>query len=159
MIIRFRISKNAQGLFSNIIYFEGSHGAEDRNKFLQFDVYYCCALIGMAAGQIDEDTSDLKDMTENYPKPYVDSKTQIAGLLVASEAKRLGIDTQSPKLEEVMLQYLSNDDTMLSEDGVKALNAYSLKGFHLIREYPLSDKPTTREEFLEAFNTALQYYK
>ena len=58
-----------------------------------------------------------------------------------------------------MLQYLSNDDTMLSEDGVKALNAYSLKGFHLIREYPLSDKPTTREEFLEAFNTALQYYK
>ena len=159
MIMRFRISKNAQGLFSNIINFEGSHGAEDRNKFLQFDVYYCCALIGMAAGQIDEDTSDLKDMTENYPKPYVDSKTQIAGLLVASEAKRLGIDTQSPKLEEVMLQYLSNDDTMLSEDGVKALNAYSLKGFHLIREYPLSDKPTTREEFLEAFNTALQYYK
>lgn len=158
MIMRFRISKNAQGFFSNIINFEGSHGAEDRNKFLQFDVYYCCALIGMAAGQIDEDTSDLKDMTENYPKPYVDSKTQIAGLLVASEAKRLGIDTQSPKLEEVMLQYLSNDDTMLSEDGVKALNAYSLKGFHLIREYPLSDKPTTREEFLDAFNVALQFY-
>ena len=156
--MRFRISKNAQGFFSNIISFEGSHGAEDRNKFLQFDVYYCCALIGMAAGQIDEDTSDLKDMTENYPKPYVDSKTQIAGLLVASEAKRLGIDTQSPKLEEVMLQYLSNDDTMLSEDGVKALNAYSLKGFHLIREYPLSDKPTTREEFLDAFNVALQFY-
>ena len=156
--MRFRISKNAQGFFSNIINFEGSHGTEDRNKFLQFDVYYCCALIGMAAGQIDEDTSDLKDMTENYPKPYVDSKTQIAGLLVASEAKRLGIDTQSPKLEEVMLQYLSNDDTMLSEDGVKALNAYSLKGFNLIREYPLSDKPTSREEFLDAFNVALNYY-
>lgn len=157
--MRFRISKNAQSFFSNIVNFEGSHAADDKNKFsYQFDVYYCCTLIGMAAGQIDEDVSDLKDMTENYPKPYADSKTQIAGLLVASEAKRLGIDTQSPKLEEVMLQYLSSDDTMLSEEGVKVLNAYSLKGFHLIREFPLSDKPTSREEFLEAFYTALQYY-
>ena len=96
--MRFRISKNAQSFFSNIVNFEGSHAADDKNKFsYQFDVYYCCALIGMAAGQIDEDVSDLKDMTENYPKPYVDSKTQIAGLLVASEAKRLGIDTQSLK--------------------------------------------------------------
>ena len=157
--MRFRISKNAQSFFSNIVNFEGSHAADDKNKFsYQFDVYYCCALIGMAAGQIDEDVSDLRDMTENYPKPYVDSKTQIAGLLVASEAKRLGIDTQSPKLEEVMLQYLSSDDTMLSEEGVKVLNAYSLKGFHLIREYPLCDKPTSREEFLEAFYLALDYF-
>lgn len=100
----------------------------------------------------------INDMTENYPKPYVDSKTQIADLLVASEAKRLGIDTQSPKLEEVMFQYLSSDDTMLSEEGVKVLNAYSSKGFHMIREFPLIDKPTSREKFLEAFYTALQYY-
>ncbi len=157
--MRFRISKSAQSFFGSIVNFEGSHAADDRNKFgYQFDVYYCCALIGMAAGQIDEDTSDLKDMTENYPKPYLDSKTQIAGLLVASEAKRLGIDMQSTKLEEIMLQYLSNDDTMLSDEGVKALNAYSLKGFHLIREFPLSDRPTSREEFLEAFFAALKHY-
>ena len=157
--MRFRISKSAQSFFSNIVNFEGSHAADDKNKFsYQFDVYYCCALIGMAAGQIDEDSSDLKDMTENYPKPYSESKNQIAGLLVASEANRLGIDTHSSKLEEVMLQYLSNDETMLSEDGVKTLTAYSLKGFHLIREYPLSDKPTSREEFLEAFYAALQFY-
>ena len=55
--MHFRISKNAQSFFSNIINLEGSHGADDKNKFIQFDVYYCCALIGMAAGQLDEDTS------------------------------------------------------------------------------------------------------
>lgn len=129
------------------------------DKFIQFDVYYCCALIGMAAGQIDEDTSELKDLVEKYPVQYRDCKAQIAGLLVASEARRLGIDTQSPKLEQIMLQYLSNNDTLLSEDGIKTLNAYALKGYRLITDYPLFDKPTSREEFLDAFNVAMQFYE
>ena len=129
------------------------------DKFIQFDVYYCCALIGMAAGQIDEDTSELKDLVERYPVQYRDCKAQIAGLLVASEARRLGIDTQSPKLEQIMLQYISNNDTLLSEDGIKTLNAYALKGYRLITDYPLFDKPTSREEFLDAFNVAMQFYE
>lgn len=58
-----------------------------------------------------------------------------------------------------MLQYLSDDSTMLSEEGIKTLNAYSLKGYHLIHEFPLEEKPTSREEFLEAFNMAMQAYK
>ena len=106
----------------------------------------------MAAGQIDEDTSDLKDMVEKYPVEYRDCKAQIAGLLVASETRRRGIDMQSPKLEQVMLQYLSNNDTLLSEDGIKTLNAYALKGYRLITDYPLFDKPTSREEFLEFYD-------
>lgn len=157
--MHFKIAKSAQSYFNNIMNLEGSHAAEDKNKFIQFDVYYCCALIGMAAGQIDEDTSELKDLVEKYPVQYRDCKAQIAGLLVASEARRLGIDTQSPKLEQIMLQYLSNNDTLLSEDGIKTLNAYALKGYRLITDYPLFDKPTSREEFLDAFNVAMQFYE
>ncbi len=157
--MHFKISKNAQNFFSNIINLEGSHGSDDKNKFIQFDVYYCCALIGMAAVQLDDDTSDLKDLVDRYPKPYAESKAHIAGLLVATEAKRLGIDSQSSKLEEIMLQYLSDDSTMLSEEGIKTLNAYSLKGYNLIHEFPLEEKPTSREEFLEAFNLAMQTYR
>lgn len=104
-------------------------------------------------------TSELKDLVERYPVQYRDCKAQIAGLLVASEARRLGIDTQSPKLEQIMLQYLSNNDTLLSEDGIKTLNAYALKGYRLITDYPLFDKPTSREEFLDAFNVAMQFYE
>lgn len=156
--MHFKISKNAQNFFSNIINLEGSHGSDDKNKFIQFDVYYCCALIGMAAVQLDDDNSDLKDLVDRYPKPYAESKAHIAGLLVATEAKRLGIDYQSSKLEEIMLQYLSDDSTMLSEEGIKTLNAYSLKGYNLIHEFPLEEKPTSREEFLEAFNLAMQTY-
>ena len=157
--MHFKIAKSAQCYFNNIMNLEGSHAAEDKNKFIQFDVYYCCALIGMAAGQIDEDTSELKDLVERYPVQYRDCKAQIAGLLVASEARRLGIDTQSSKLEQIMLQYLSNNDTLLSEDGIKTLNAYALKGYRLITDYPLFDKPTSREEFLDAFNVAMQFYE
>lgn len=157
--MKFKISKSAQSFFSDIISLKGSHSAHEPGKFEhQFDVYYCCALLGMAACQIDDDTSDLTDMTENYPKPYIENKNYIAGLLVASEAKRLGIDVDSPMLEGMMLQYLSNDDTFLSEEGIKMLNAYSLKGFRLIHEFPLEEKPTSREEFLEAFNVAMQLY-
>ncbi len=35
--------------------------------------------------------SDLNDLVEGYPKKYEDNKAQIAGLLVATEAKRLGL--------------------------------------------------------------------
>lgn len=155
--MHFKMSKNAQSFFADIISLAGSHGSENKNKFkFQFDVYYCCALLGMAAVQLDEDASDLNNLTENYPKPYVDYKAQIAGLLVASEAKRQGIDVQSPKLEEMMLRYLSDNETMLSDEGVKALNAYSFRGYQLIHEFPLGEKPTSREEFLDAFSVAMQ---
>ena len=157
--MRFMLPESAKNYFSNIMRREGSHTSDEKNKFIQFDIYYCCALIGMAAGQIDEDTSDLKDMVEKYPVEYRDCKAQIAGLLVASEARRRGIDMQSPKLEQIMLQYLSNNDTLLSENGIKTLNAYALKGYRLITDYPLIDKPTSREEFLDAFNVAIQSYE
>ena len=127
--MHFKISKSAQKFFSDIINPYGSHGAGNKNKFrYQFDVYYCCAMIGMAAAQLDEDSADLKDLTESYPKPYVDCRAQIAGLLVATEAERQGIDIQNPKLEEMMLRYLSDNETMLSDEGIKTLNAYALRG-------------------------------
>ncbi len=157
--MHFKFSKRAQKFFGNIISLEGSHSSDkDRNEFKfkqQFDVYYCCALIGMAACKIDEDSSDLKDLTEKYPKEYYENRMYIAGLLVASEAKRQGIDSGSPNIEELMLQYLSNDEgTYLTDNGVKMLNAYALEGFNIITQF-LPDKPTSREEFLEAFKSAL----
>ena len=91
--MHFTMAKSAQDFFSNIIASEGSHGSKEKNKFIQFDVYYCCALIGMAAVQLDDDTSDLKaQLVDKYPKVYMESRAHIAGLLVATEAKRLGID-------------------------------------------------------------------
>ncbi len=157
--MRFKISKKAQNYFSDIINLEGYYASEDRNKFIQFDVYYCCALIGMVACQMDEDKDDLRDLVDKYPTPYKDCRAKIAGLLVATEIKRINMDVHSTQIEDIMLQYLGNNDTLLSDEGVKALNAYSLKGFRLLQEYPLMEyKPTSREEFLDAFYIAMQHY-
>ncbi len=68
-------------------------------------------------------------------------------------------NADADRAEWLMLQYLSNNDTLLSEDGIKTLNAYALKGYRLITDYPLFDKPTSREEFLDAFNVAMQFYE
>jgi len=158
--MRFSMSKQAQKFFGDIVNPEGSHGADNKNKFkYQFDVYYCCAMLGMAAIQLDESNVDLSELTANYPKPYIDYRTHIAGLLVATEAKRQGIDVQSPRLEKMMLRYLCDNETMLSEEGIKTLNAYALRGYQLIREFLSEQKPTSREEFLEAFNVALKMYQ
>lgn len=157
--MHFQMPKNAKNFFSNIINADGSHAASDKNKFMQFDVYYCCALIGMAAIQLDNDPQDWHEIVEKYPKPYSEYKAYIAGLLVATEAKRLGIDSRSSKLEDIILRYIGSDDSLLSEEGFKTLNAYALKGYNLLRDYPLVDKPTSREEFLEAFNVAIEKYR
>ena len=161
--MRFRMAQDVKAYFGNIVNQGGSHGSEDRNKFLMFDPYYCCALIGMAACEIDANENGLTDLVQDYPGTYRDCKAYIAGLLVASEVKRRfqGVDIHTIKpeiLEGVMLEYLtSEDDTLLTDAGIRRLNAYSRKGAQIYQEL-FPDKPTSREEFLAGFNTVLQLY-
>lgn len=156
--MHFKMAQDVRNYFSNIINVGGSHGSEDKNKFLIFDPYYCCALIGMSACEIDTDETGFVDIVQGYPGAYRDSKAYIAGLLVASEAKRKGIDLNNPKLEAMMLEYLtSEDETLLTDEGIKTLNAYSRKGARLYQEL-FPDKPLSREEFLLGFNLAVQMY-
>lgn len=161
--MHFKMAQDVRSYFGNIINTGGSHGSEDKGKFLMFDPYYCCALIGMAACEIDKDDAGFMDIIEGYPSAYRESKAYIAGLLVASEIKREfgGVDIRTIKsatLENIMLHYLtSENDTLLTEDGVRQLNAYSRRGARIYQElYP--DRPTTREEFLTSINKVLQLY-
>ena len=43
--MRFMLPESAKNYFSNIMRREGSHTSDEKNKFIQFDIYYCCALI------------------------------------------------------------------------------------------------------------------
>lgn len=58
-----------------------------------------------------------------------------------------------------MLEYLtSEDNTLLTDQGVKTLNAYSLRGARLLQDL-MSDKPSSsREEFLLQFNLVMDMY-
>jgi len=59
----------------------------------------------------------------------------------------------------MMLRYLNNNETTLSDEETKTLNAYALRGYQLIHDFPLEQKPTSGEEFLEALNMAIQIYQ
>lgn len=157
--MRFQMSKEMKNYFDNIMNSGGAYGADDRKKFIIFDVYYYCALVGMAAVELDENKSNLDEgFVQEYPTSYKESKVQIAGLLVATEAKRMGIDMHSERLEEIMLEYLDDSEkTMLSEKGITTLNAYSLRGAQILCDN-MVDKPNSREEFLMTFNNVIKNY-
>lgn len=46
---------------------EGHKDSDRNNKFLQFDVYYCFVLVGITAGQREDNTSDLQDIIYKFP--------------------------------------------------------------------------------------------
>ena len=149
--MRFRLAKEFKRYFNNIMT-EGGYMGGDKNKFLQFDVYYNCALIGFAALKIDKETSDLEDMIQTYPKEYKNSKPYIARLMIATELKKQGFDVTNRDLEKLMLKYLdNNNDTHLSNDGFDLLNAYSLAGAQIYRDRS-ADAPRTKEDFLLTVN-------
>jgi len=157
--MRFRLSKEIKRYFNKIMA-EGGYLGSDKNKFMQFDIYYNCALIGFSALKISEDASDLEDMMSTYPKEFKNSKPYIAGLLIATEFKRQGFDVTSRDLEKLMLKYLDNEkETYLSNDGYDLLNAYSLAGAQIYRENS-ADAPRTKEDFLLTVNRIIkQYYE
>jgi len=146
--MNFRISRSVRSYFDNII---------DGKKFLQFDVYYPCMLIGMAAIALDEKASDYMDMTDEYPLAYKSSKAQIAGLLVATEAKIRKIKATSDDLEKAMLEYLDESENLLSERGMNTLNAYSYKGAMLYMQ-EASEAPRNREDFLLLVDQTIKKY-
>ncbi len=155
----FRWRKESKIYFGNIITTGGyaSSSTDNKSKFIMFDPFYYCALIGMAAVAIDQDESDDIDLVERYPEPYRNSASTIAGLLIATEAKRLGLETHDVLLEKTMVEYISHDTTLLSDKGIKMLNAYSRKGVRIFQDF-FPDKPLNREEFLERFYFILKKY-
>jgi hypothetical protein len=156
--MRFRLSKEAKGYFSYIMAEGGYSG--DKGKFLQFDIYYYCALIGFSALRINEETSDLDDgFMQTYPKEYKNSKAYIAGLLVSSEFKRQRIDVTGGELEQLMLKYLDNEnDTHLSNEGFAKLDAYALAGLQIYKEKSV-DSPRSKEDFLLTVKQIIESYK
>lgn len=161
--MRFGMAQDVREYFGNIMNPGGSQGSEDKSKFIMFDPYYCCALIGMAACEIDTDESGSTSyFAQEYPGPYRDNKAYIAGLLVASEVKRRyqDIDVRAIKsetLEKIMLEYLtSENDILLTDKGISTLNAYSRQGARIYQE--MFSPPTTREEFLLGFYTIMKLY-
>ena len=95
----------------------------------------------------------------NNVLPFIILRTQLEELKaqIALEHKaqvdanvKSTIDT--PEIKSIISGVLSRANIELADD-------ISEKVIYEITDYPLFDKPTSREEFLDAFNVAMQFYE
>jgi hypothetical protein len=145
----FRLHNASRQYFSDIM---TTSGKVEDNKLIMFDAYYLCLLVGLSKRQIDSDASTLDVIfNDSYPDKYVDSRDYIAGLLIATEAERKGIEKDNATaLQQLMLNYVDYESpTRLSKMGVDMLNQYSSKGMDIIRSS--ISRPTHIEDFLREY--------
>lgn len=133
-------------------FFEYLYDKDNKNqsslKFL-FDEYYFCLMVGLAAEMYDEDAKlEQSEITDTYPGDYIYSRDYIAGLLIATERKRRGIqESDSAALEKLMVEYLDPESkTRLSSAGEERLNQYAARGIDIMME--VMSKPYDLESFL-----------
>lgn len=133
-------------------FFEYLYDKDNRNhskfKFL-FDEYYFCLMVGLAAEMYDENAKlEPSEITDSYPGDYVNSRDYIAGLLIATERKRRGIqESDSTALEKLMIEYLDPESkTRLTGAGEERLNQYAARGIDIMME--VMSKPYDLETFL-----------
>ena len=77
-------------------------------RFIMFDAYYCCLLLGLDASQLGtEGGSEDSNFLNAYPDAYKGQAELIAGLLVEAELRRLDIGPENREdIEREMVRLL-----------------------------------------------------
>ena len=127
-----------------------------------FDVFYLCALAGLATGRTsDAASANTSELVENFPADYASRGRLIVGLFLTREIKRRGIRLQEKEpLHRAIAEFVDpRSASQLSDAGVNQLNRYGYGGFEQLLEW-FPDKPADLESFLPLFhgkiNAALQ---
>lgn len=147
----FKLPKACRNFFSEVVT-TGSSGRNEENKFLWFDAYYLCLLVGLAKKKISSDPSLIdSEFIDYYPEPYVGSRDYIAGLLIATESERLNVIKEEASFQKLMLKYVDYESpTRLSKHGMEILNQYAARGMEVIQE-TMSGKPINLEILLREY--------
>lgn len=122
-------------------------------KFLMFDAFYCCLLVGLDARRLGvEDDLESDVFLNGYPEDYKVQADIIAGMLIDAELDRKDINPgDKNSIENEMIKLVNpTSATRLSEAGNELLNLYAAYGFKLLQDYMMP--PATLEEFLVAFH-------
>lgn len=144
----FVFPKSARDFFRSI-----DKQREGPTKFIMFDQYYCCLMVGLDTRRIGtEDDLEGEVFLNAYPEDYRSQADIVAGLLIDSELERKGVASEDrASIEREMVRLLNpTSPTRLSEDGNNLLNLYAAEGFKLIQERIMP--PAGLEEFLVAYH-------
>ncbi|WP_097201853.1 hypothetical protein [Delftia acidovorans] len=121
-------------------------------RFLLFDAYYACLMIGLDARKLGSESEVESDIfVAEYPEAYALQSDIIAGLLIDAELDRKGIDaTDRASVEDEMIRLLNPASaTRLSAAGDKLLDLYAAYGIRQILDRMLP--PAAVEDFLVGY--------
>jgi hypothetical protein len=122
-------------------------------RFIMFDAYYCCLLLGLDTSQLGpESGSEDSNFLNAYPENYKGQAELIAGLLVEAELRRLDIGPENrDDIEREMVSLLDLvSPSRLSDHGDRLLNRYAVTGFQRLQAGMLP--PDNLEDFLVGYH-------
>jgi hypothetical protein len=126
---------------------------ESTPRFLMFDAYYSCLLLGLD-GERHGRPEDLEtdEFAKVYPEAYRGQAELIAGLLVSAELRRQEIEPEDrDSIEAEMVRLLDlKSSTRLSTEGDRLLNLYAATGFEKLDA--AIPAPDNLEDFLVAYH-------
>lgn len=122
-------------------------------RFLMFDAYYCCVLLGLDQARLGEEHRlEPANFFTGYPEPYKGQAELIAGLLIDAEIRRLRIQPDDREdIERQMVHLLDlSSPSRLSEAGDQLLNRYAVSGFD--RMHSAMTECDNLEDFLVGYH-------
>lgn len=137
-------------------FFKALMGARESSatRFLMFDAYYACLMVGLDARKIGTESEVESDaFVAEYPDAYQAQSDIIAGLLIDAELERKAIDASDrASVEDEMIKLLNPASaTRLSTVGDKLLDLYAAYGIRVIVDKMMP--PSNVEDFLVAYRS------
>jgi len=131
----------------------GGTKRDGSGRFLLFDAYYFCLLLGLDDARIGDETLMESEpfLSSGYPEAYKGQAELMAGLLVDAELRRLMIDVDDrDDVERKMVELLDlTSPTRLSGTGDLLLNQYAVTGFDRLHDGMM--EPDNLEDFLVGY--------
>lgn len=117
-----------------------------------FDLYYFCAVAGLAAGRAEELNSPSREMVDYFVADYKPAASFLLGMLVIAELKKGRIElTEDGEVRSVFRALVAGQgENGLTDEGMKRLNAYANGGYEFLAG-KLDQRPESAEVFLREF--------
>lgn len=127
--------------------------SKDAPRFLMFDAFYCCLLLGLDLRRHGRNENlETAEFYRGYPEEYRSQAELIAGLLVDAELARQDIhENDRQTIEQEMVRLLDlRSTTRLSSEGDQLLNLYAAAGFEKLEDR--IPPPDNLEDFMVAYH-------
>lgn len=126
---------------------------------IDFDLYYFCLMVGLAANRKSDGKAEAKDLVNDFPELYKKNNRLILALFLRRELQFMGIElNEKVQLHNEISRLVdASEPSRLSEHGMHELNRYASGGYEALSE-EFTDRPRHLETFLPEYKKFLEAY-